>query len=89
MSKSVTVPAWMEELFAHVAAQPPIKFMPQLHYDPDGDCFEFFLSNESYYGRQIDQHATLYYSQETGRVVGGSIVNPKDRPPIDLTADAR
>jgi hypothetical protein len=46
---------------------------PQVNYDPDGDCIEFLLSQESYHGRRIDCLTTVYFGQESGDIVGSLI----------------
>lgn len=45
-------------------------FKPCAYYDPDGDCFEFMISNEAFYAKRLDNWVTVYYSQQTGEVVG-------------------
>jgi hypothetical protein len=43
---------------------------PVVTYDPDGDCIEFLVSNESFYARRIDSLTAIYYSQEPNEIVG-------------------
>lgn len=45
-------------------------FEPCAYYDPDGDCFEFVISNEAFYAKRLDNWVTVYYSQRTGEVIG-------------------
>jgi hypothetical protein len=60
-----------EEVLARVPAQPPV--FPQVNYDPDGDCIEFLVSDESFYAKRIDALTTIYYGQESNGVVGALI----------------
>lgn len=51
-------------------AKPAEQFRPTASYDPDGDCIEFLAKPDPFYAEQVDDLVTLYYSQETGEVVG-------------------
>ena len=66
----------MENQFADVVlhGQPvePASY-PQVSYDPDGDCIQFLISNESYYAKRIDCLTTIYYGQESNEIVGSLI----------------
>lgn len=46
---------------------------PHADYIPDGDCVEFFISNESYYAERVDDLLTVYYGQESGTVSGAML----------------
>lgn len=46
------------------------KFAPMVSYDPDGDSIECLLSNEPFHARRLDGWVTVYYGEETGKVVG-------------------
>jgi hypothetical protein len=46
------------------------QFRPTAVYDPDGDCIEFLAKPDPFYAERIDDLLTVYYSQETGEVVG-------------------
>src|SRR5437016_12242363 len=48
-------------------AGPP---QPTAVYDPDGDCIEFLAKPDPFYAERVDDLVTVYYSQETGEVVG-------------------
>jgi hypothetical protein len=48
-------------------------FKPTATYDPDGDCIEFLAKPDPFYAERIDDLVTVYYSQETGEVVGSLI----------------
>lgn len=52
-------------------------FQPQVFYDPDGDCIEFLVSNDPFYGERIDSLVTVYYSEETNEIVGSLIKGVK------------
>ena len=51
-------------------ARPVEQFRPQAVYDRDGDCIEFLAKPDSFYAERVDDLVTVYYSQETGEVVG-------------------
>jgi hypothetical protein len=46
---------------------------PTAVYDPDGDCIEFLAKPEPFYAERIDDLVTVYYSQESGAVIGSLI----------------
>ena len=50
---------------------PPFK--PSATYDGDGDCIEFIASPEVYRAQRLDDLVTVYYGQETGKIVGSLI----------------
>ncbi len=54
-------------------ARPAEQFRPTATYDPDGDCIEFLAKPDPFYGERVDDLVTVYYSQETGEVVGSLI----------------
>jgi hypothetical protein len=49
------------------------RFLPIATYDADGDCIEFLIKSDPFYAERIDDLATVYYSQETGELVGSLI----------------
>jgi len=49
------------------------QFKPTAIYDPDGDCIEFLARPDPFYAERVDDLVTVYYSQETGEVVGSLI----------------
>ncbi len=51
-------------------ARPAEEFRPTATYDPDGDCIEFLTRPDPFYGERVDDLVTVYYSQETGEVIG-------------------
>jgi hypothetical protein len=53
-------------LLARAAEQ----FRPTATYDADGDCIEFLAKPDPFYAERVDDLLTVYYSQETGEVVG-------------------
>lgn len=54
-------------------ARPAEDFKPVVTYDPDGDCFEFLVKPDQFYGERIDDVVTVYYSQDTHEVIGSLI----------------
>jgi hypothetical protein len=54
-------------------AKPAERFRPSATYDPDGDCIEFLARPDSFYAERVDDLVTVYYSQETGEVIGSLI----------------
>ncbi len=48
-------------------------FAPTAVYDPDGDCIEFLASPEVFRAERLDDLVTVYYGQETGKIVGSLI----------------
>lgn len=46
------------------------QFEPTATYDPDGDCIEFLAKPDPFYAERVDDLLTVYYSQETGEVIG-------------------
>ncbi len=51
-------------------ARPAEQFRPAATYDPDGDCIEFLAKPDPFYAERVDELVTVYYSQETGEVIG-------------------
>jgi hypothetical protein len=51
-------------------ARPAAEFRPTATYDPDGDCIEFLAKAVPFYGERIDDLVTVYFSQDTGEIVG-------------------
>lgn len=54
-------------------ARPAEEFQPTATYDPDGDCIEFLAKPDPFYAERVDDLVTVYYSQETGEVIGSLI----------------
>lgn len=54
-------------------ARPASSFKPTAAYDRDGDCIEFLAAPDPFYAERVDDLVTVYYSQETGEVVGSLI----------------
>ena len=52
---------------------PPGDFRPTATYDRDGDCIEFLASPDPFFAERVDDLVTVYYSQETGQVIGSLI----------------
>src|ERR1700730_447431 len=51
-------------------ARPVATFSPTAYYDPDGDCIEFLASPDNFHAERVDDLVTVYYSEDTGEVVG-------------------
>lgn len=54
-------------------ARPADSFKPTATYDPDGDCIEFLAQPDPFFAERIDDLVTVYYSQDTGEVIGSLI----------------
>lgn len=52
---------------------PPDAFRPSAFYNPDGDCIEFFASNEPFKAKRIDNLVTVYIGRDSNEVVGSLI----------------
>jgi hypothetical protein len=57
--------------------QPVENFVPFAFHNVEGDCIEFFISNEMYYGERIDDYVTVYRNVETNDITGAVIKNVK------------
>lgn len=58
-------------------ARPAEQFEPTATYDPDGDCIEFLAKPHPFYAERVDDLVTVYYSQESGEVIGSLIKGVK------------
>lgn len=47
--------------------------VPMAYYDPDGDCIEFIEKSVPFYARRIDDIFTVYFCQNTHKVIGFTI----------------
>ena len=54
-------------------AKVQVPFRPTAAYIRDGDCIEFVIAPDDYRARRMDGLVTVYYSRETGKVVGSLI----------------
>ena len=54
-------------------AKPAAQFRQTAVYEPDGDCIEFLTKPDPFYAERVDELVTVYYSQETGEVIGSLI----------------
>jgi len=50
---------------------------PQVTYIPEGDCLEFVTAPDDYRAERIDGLVTVFYSRETGEIVGSLIKGVK------------
>ena len=47
-----------------LATEPfPKAFEAHAIYNPDGDCIEFFISNESFIAERVDDLVSVYYGR--------------------------
>jgi hypothetical protein len=53
--------------------QPQEEFKASVTYIPEGDCLECVFAPDDYYGERIDGLVTVYYSRETGQIVGSLV----------------
>ncbi|MGC8561271.1 MAG: hypothetical protein ACP5O1_11405 [Phycisphaerae bacterium] len=60
-----------KEVLSRFPAAPAFK--PFATYDPDGDCIEFFTSDDTFYAERVDDLLTVYRSQDTGEVIGSLV----------------
>ncbi len=54
-------------------ARPAEQYRPTATYDADGDCIEFLAKPDPFYAERIDDLVTVYYSQDTGEIIGALI----------------
>ncbi len=45
-------------------------FEPFAYYDPDGDCIEFFVSDEPFLAERVDEWVTVYHGEQSGEIIG-------------------
>ncbi len=48
-------------------------FSPVAFYNKDGDCIEFFASDEQYFAERVDHNLTVFYGESSGELVGSMI----------------
>jgi hypothetical protein len=61
-----------EDIIEALYSQPrPQEFSPSWRHNKTGECIEFLLAPDSFYAVNISDDITVYYSYETGNVVGG------------------
>ncbi len=53
------------------------EFTPIATYIREGDCIEFIMAQDDYYAQRLDGLVTIYYSRETGNIVGSLIKGVK------------
>jgi hypothetical protein len=69
--KAMPNPDFAERMMQLTASAGP--FEAAATYDPDGDCIEFLAKPDLFYAERVDDLVTVYYSQETGEIVGSLI----------------
>ncbi|GMU21868.1 MAG: hypothetical protein AMXMBFR13_19560 [Phycisphaerae bacterium] len=64
-----------ENLVAHVRAAYSRKgpFKPFAYHDLDGDCIEFFVSNEPFTAQRVDSWLTVYHGDHSQKIIGSLI----------------
>lgn len=60
-----------------IAGAPVEHFEPFAFYNTDGDCIEFFVSQDDYFAERIDDYLTLYLDMDTEQIVGFVVKNVK------------
>jgi len=50
-------------------------FEPFAEYEPDGDCYECFFSDEPFKAVRLDKWVTVYHGRESNDIVGSMIKN--------------
>jgi hypothetical protein len=58
-------------------AAPTQEFSPTAYYDPDGDCIEFLASPDNFCAERVDDLVTIYYSENTGEIIGSLLKGVK------------
>jgi len=69
--KAMTNKEFAEAVMGMADVQQP--FQPHATYIREGDCIEFVIAPDDYVAHRIDGLVTVYYSRETGNVVGSLI----------------
>jgi hypothetical protein len=63
--------AFAQKLMARVRTGPWSG--PKVFPNPDGDCIEVLLSNDSYLAERLDSLVTVYVNRENGELVGALV----------------
>ena len=69
----MTTPSFEDELLA-MANNAELHKFPHSYYDPDGDCAEVLMSNESYVAHRVDRLLTIYVSRSNPPELVGCLV---------------
>jgi hypothetical protein len=51
---------------------------PAAYYNRAGDCIEFLAKPDRFYATRVDDLVTVYYSEESGEVIGSVIKGIRD-----------
>lgn len=62
-----------EMVMDHAQAVSSEPFETQVYYDRDGDCIEFLTAPDDFYAERVDNLVTVYYSRESGEIIGSLI----------------
>ncbi len=60
-----------------ITGEPTGHFKPFAFHNKEGDCIEFFVSQDDYFSDRVDDYLTLYRDMDTERIVGFVIKNVK------------
>ncbi len=61
----------------HRMFRPDEAFSPRATYIPEGDCIEFVAAPDDYYAERVDALVTVYWSRDSGEIVGSLIKGVK------------
>ena len=82
----MSIDPMIERLMEEAERNPP--FNPSAEYDPDGDCLEFFISDEPFWADRLDKWVTVYHGRDSNDIVGSLIKNVREListfPGIDI-----
>ena len=77
MTDTFVVDPALSEQFDEIVGETVDRFEPFAYYNPDGDCIEFFIAGEMYYGERIDDFVTVYRDIDTEVIIGFVLKNIK------------
>jgi len=76
MTTTLSKQDFMDTIF-EIAGESSGDFKPFVFHNKAGDCIEFFVSKDDYFGERIDDYLTLYLDMDTEQIVGFVIKNIK------------
>jgi hypothetical protein len=77
MSITINTTDLLADQIIQAIGEPIEYFEPFAFYNTDGDCIEFFIAGEKYYGERVDEFLTVYRDADTDAIVGSVIKNVK------------